>query len=131
MSESTVRLQIPAASGYLVLARTAVAALCARLDYPLDRLEDVKLAVDEACSLLLSDAKDDSVIELALTAGADGLLTIAATAATKQGRAPKQTSFAWTVLTALVDSVTASAADGLVTIELTASRAGNESAVGA
>lgn len=118
MSDSTVRLSFPAAGGYLVLARTAVAALCARLDYPLDRLEDVKLAVDESCAWLLTDACADATIELALTSDSRGELLIEATTRTKHGQTPSQSSFAWTVLSALVDSVQASAQDGLVTISL-------------
>lgn len=121
MSESSVRLQLPASSAYLVLARTSVAAICARLDYPLDRLEDVKLAVDEACSLLLADTDPDRTLNLELTPTADGNLEVQVSSQTVHGKAPRQTSFAWTVLTALVDSVTATADEGIVTISLRAS----------
>lgn len=122
MSSSTVRLEIPAASGYLVLARTAVAAMCARLDYPLDRLEDVKLAVDEACSLLLGDTDSAETLTLALQPGEDGSLKAIVSATTRHGKAPKQSSFAWTVLSALVENVSASVEDGQVSIALQASR---------
>lgn len=122
MTDSTVKLRLPATSGYLVLARTAVAALCARLDYPLDRLEDAKLAVNEACSLLLADAREDSELDIQLTSDSDGSLSVTLRAQTQHGRPPKQTSFAWTVLSALVDSVTASASNDTVTITLQASR---------
>lgn len=122
MSSSTVRLEIPAASGYLVLARTAVAAMCARLDYPLDRLEDVKLAVDEACSLLLSDTDADATLTLALQPGDDGSLKATVSAVTRHGKAPKQSSFAWTVLSALVEDVSSAVEAGQVSIALQASR---------
>ena len=118
MKAPTVRLSFPAQSGYLTLARVAVGALCARLDFPIDRLDDTSLAVSEACALLLADARPDSVIELALAAEADGGLLVSATTRTIRGRPPRQTSFTWTVLAALVDSVDATAADGLVTIVL-------------
>jgi serine/threonine-protein kinase RsbW len=121
VSNSTVRLEIPAASGYLALARTAVVAMCARLHYPIDVLEDVKLAVDEACSLLLSDTEPDNTLIIALSPGDDSRLDIEVTARTRQGRAPRQTSFAWTVMSALVDEVSATAVDGDVTISLRAS----------
>lgn len=122
MSSSTVRLELPAASGYLVLARTAVAAMCARLDYPLDRLEDVKLAVDEACSLLLLDTDADQTLTLALEPGTNGELKAVVSATTRHGRTPKQSSFAWTVLSALVDNVSAAAEGGCVSISLYARR---------
>ena len=113
VSSSTVRIELPAASGYLVLARTAVAAMCARLDYPLDRLEDVKLAVDEACSLLLSDTDADGTLSVAMAP---------VSAVTRHGKTPKQSSFAWTVLSALVEDVSASVDAGQVSITLSASR---------
>lgn len=122
MSSSTVRLELPAASGYLVLARTAVAAMCARLDYPLDRLEDVKLAVDEACTLLLSDTDPNQTLMLALEPGEDGALRATVSAVTRHGKAPKQSSFAWTVLSALVEDVSAAVEAGQVSISLHASR---------
>ena len=122
VSSSTVRIELPAASGYLVLARTAVAAMCARLDYPLDRLEDVKLAVDEACSLLLSDTDADGTLSVAMAPGEDGQLNVAVSAVTRHGKTPKQSSFAWTVLSALVEDVSASVGAGQVSITLSASR---------
>jgi serine/threonine-protein kinase RsbW len=122
VSGSTVRLELPASSGYLVLARSAAAAMCAELNYPLDRLEDVKLAVDEGCSLMLSDTDADEVITLVLSPDEDGRLDISITATTRHGKAPKATSFAWTVLCALVDQVSATAAHGRLTISLQASR---------
>ncbi len=117
-----MRLELPAASGYLVLARTAVAAMCARLDYPLDRLEDVKLAVDEACSLLLLDTEANETLTLTLEPGSDGDLKATVSASTRHGKTPKQSSFAWTVLTALVEDVSAVAENGYVSISLRANR---------
>lgn len=122
VSQRSVRLKMPASSEYLRIARTATAAVCARLDYPIDRLEDIKLAVDEACSLLLADAAPDSAIELVMTPDGHGELQIEVSARTRRGRPPKQTSFAWTVLSALVDNVEASVEGGIVTIRLHATR---------
>lgn len=121
MRNSAVNLEIPAASAYLVLCRTAVAAMCARLDYPIDRLEDTKLAVDEAATLLLADTDPSETIRIRLTPGVRGHLMIELRARTIHGRAPRQTSFAWTVLSALVDEVLASAENGKVKIILHAS----------
>lgn len=121
MRDSAVSLEIPATSAYLVLGRTAVAATCARLDYPIDKLEDVKLAVDEACTLLLADTDPSETITIRITPGQRGHMMIELRARTIHGRAPKQSSFAWTVLTALVDEVSASVRDGRVRITMHAS----------
>lgn len=123
MTDPAVRLTIPASSGYLVLARTTVAAMCARLDYPIDRLDDVKLAVDEACSVILKDSLPGEPIQIVFTPEDDGHLQIVLSGVTHHGRPPKATSFAWTVLTALVEEVEASAdGDSRISIRLRAAR---------
>lgn len=123
MSEGSVRLAFPATASHLVLARAAVAAVCARLDFPLDRLDDVKLAIDEACAMLLSDAAPSSQLRVSLLPCHPDQVAIAITASTLHGRTPKKHSFSWTVLSALVDSVEVAVADSAqVTIRMTASR---------
>ena len=130
MTDSAVRLNIPASSGYLVLARTAVAAVCARQDFPIDRLEDVKLAIDEACSLVLSDSIPGEGINIDLSTQDDGDVVIVVSGRTNHGRPPKRTSFSWTVLTALVDDVEAAAEpDGLIVIRLRAGRGADSPSV--
>ena len=51
-----------------------------------------------------------------------GHVQISMAATTRQGKPPKKSSFAWTVLSALVDRVSASTHDGRLTISLEASR---------
>lgn len=123
LRDQSVRLRFPANGSYQVLARAAVAAVCARLDYPLDRLDDVKLAIDEACSLLLSDAKPQSDLHVELTPHSGGGLDLVVTATTNRGKAPRRHTFAWTVLAALVESVSAETSDDdVVTIRMRAGR---------
>jgi serine/threonine-protein kinase RsbW len=122
-SQGPVALHIPAASAYLALARAATAAVCARLDFPVDLLEDTALAVDEAASLLLQDAVAGSELTCSWTPDGDDLL-IQVTSESQSGRTPRETTFAWTVLTALVNGVTADLADNRVTLSLTVSKAG-------
>ena len=105
-----------------MLARPAGAPTCPPRGSPLDRLEDVKLAVDEACSLLLSDTDADGTLSVAMAPGEDGQLNVAVSAVTRHGKTPKQSSFAWTVLSALVEDVSASVDAGQVSITLSASR---------
>ena len=50
-----VEIRLPADSAYLSVLRTATAGLAARLDFTLDEIEDLRIAVDEACALLLAD----------------------------------------------------------------------------
>src|SRR5688500_20320112 len=54
--EDAVEIRLPADSAYLSVLRTATAGLAARLDFTLDEIEDLRIAVDEACAMLLPQA---------------------------------------------------------------------------
>ena len=120
---STIRLSVPASSAWVVLVRTAATACCARLDFDVNRLEDVRLAVDEVASLLIEQSVDDGEIACAFTTHDDGRLDIALRARTTSGTLPDTSTFAWAVLTALVDEVTATVDALDVTVVLRTSRA--------
>ena len=119
----TVVLRIPAEAAYVSVVRTATAGLAARLDMTLDDIEDLRIAVDEACALLLADAHVASDLTCTFTV-ADSSLTIDVEAPTRSGKAPAQDTFAWTVLTALAGDVTAEAKNGVVRISLSRKRTG-------
>src|SRR5688500_8363327 len=51
-----VVLRLPADGAYLSVLRTATAGLASRLDFTLDDIEDLRIAVDEACAMLLPQA---------------------------------------------------------------------------
>jgi serine/threonine-protein kinase RsbW len=116
-----VELRIPASSAYLALVRATTNSTCARGDFTLDRLDDVTLAVDEAVSLLMSDSKPGTSLTCRWLLSDSGI-TITVASSSSAGRAPRTRSFAWTVLTALVDHAHASIVDDIVTITLTAKR---------
>jgi serine/threonine-protein kinase RsbW len=119
-----VELRLPAESAYLSVLRTATAGLAARLDFTLDEIEDLRIAVDEACALLLPDARDDQPLVCRFTLEAD-CLEVSVQATTHTGRTPTRDSFAWTVLTALAGEVQASSTpDGSVTLTLRKHRGG-------
>ena len=56
LSRTPVEIRLPADSAYLSVLRTATAGLAARLDFTLDEIEDLRIAVDEACAMLLPQA---------------------------------------------------------------------------
>lgn len=101
-----VSVRLPAVSAYLSVLRTATAGLAARLDFTLDQIEDLRIAVDEACAMLLRQAVPgtDLVAEFELT-GAE--MTIRVEVSTVGVTTPKRDDFAWMVLTALADEVDA------------------------
>lgn len=120
-SPDQVQLRIPASSAYLALARATTAGVCARSDFTLDRLEDLSLAVDEAISLLLLDAVPGTELDC-VWQPADGGVQVQITSVSSSGRTPRTTTFAWTVLSALVNQASAAIADGRVTLTLAADR---------
>lgn len=98
-----VELRVPADPAYLTVIRTASAGLAARLDLTLDEIEDLRIAVDEACALLLAHSTHDGENLHAEFTLRPGSLDVHV-----QGPArtlPDRDSFAWTVLEALVGGV--------------------------
>ena len=106
----------------MVLARTTATACCARLDFGVDRLEDVRLAVDEVAAMLIAEASPGTELTCVFTPYDHGGLDIALTASTGTGVLPRTDTFAWAVLTALVDDVTATVDASEVTVVLRTSR---------
>jgi serine/threonine-protein kinase RsbW len=91
--------------------------MSARADLPVDQLEDVRLAVDEAVSQLIVDAPPDSTVTCSFTPRERGL-DVVLSCPSVSGRPPATDTFAWTVLTALVDDVSAQVSDGELTLVL-------------
>ncbi|GHJ51784.1 MULTISPECIES: ATP-binding protein [Micromonospora] len=121
--DDVVHLTVPADGGYLGVLRTATAGLAARLQFALDEIEDLRIAVDEACAMLLAIATRDAELECRFAVTEDAL-TVEVTVPTVRGATlPSESSFAWKVLTALTTSASARAADGRATISLLTRRA--------
>jgi serine/threonine-protein kinase RsbW len=121
-AEDQVTVRLPAEGAYLSVLRTATAGLAARLDFTLDEIEDLRIAVDEACAMLLSQAVPGASLECEFTLGHD-VMTIAVSATCLAPQQPATDTFAWTVLTALAGSVDAHVGPGdVLTIVLRKTR---------
>ncbi|MGN9779040.1 ATP-binding protein [Micromonospora sp. H33] len=121
--DDVVHLTVPADGGYLGVLRTATAGLAARLQFALDEIEDLRIAVDEACAMLLAIATRDAELDCRFSV-TDDALTVEVTVPTVRGaKLPAESSFAWKVLTALTTSASATAAGGRATISLLTRRA--------
>jgi serine/threonine-protein kinase RsbW len=95
------------------------------MDFSLDRLEDVRLAVDETASMLIKGAQPDSELEVELNPQVGGQLDLTFSVQTATGALPATNSFSWTVLTALVDDVRATVDATHLSIHLRASATEN------
>lgn len=105
-----VVITLPADSAYLSVLRTATAGLAARLDFTIDEIEDLRIAVDEACAMLLPQAVPgaDITCEFLLE---DDSIRVGVSVLTVDGEQPSRDTFAWTVLSALAGDVDSSADD--------------------
>jgi serine/threonine-protein kinase RsbW len=72
---SPVTVTIPARADLVHVFRTVVAAVAARLDFPYDALDDLRMVVDEASAALLAIRPPAGRLTLRLTSG-DGRLEI-------------------------------------------------------
>jgi serine/threonine-protein kinase RsbW len=106
-----VTVRMPADGAYLSVLRTATAGLAARLDFTLDDIEDLRIAVDEACAMLLSQAIPGSSLECSFTLEPE-CMAISVSVPSLDPRPPSADTFAWTVLSALAGSVEAQAGPG-------------------
>ncbi|HEX4190208.1 MAG TPA: ATP-binding protein [Marmoricola sp.] len=111
-------VRLPAETAYVAVLRMAASGIAARLDFTLDEIEDLRMAVSEACSLVLGDATpggsltarfylDQQHIEVRVSADA------------VDPSVPDTDSFAWQVLTTTATDVTAAAAPHELAVTLT------------
>ena len=113
-----VTLRLPAAGAYLSVLRTATASLASRLDFTIDDIEDLRIAVDEACAMLLPQAVPGADLECSFELTGDAL-AVSVSVLTLDGAQPSRDTFAWTVLTALAGEVDSAVdADDRVTLSL-------------
>jgi serine/threonine-protein kinase RsbW len=103
-SSPDVELRLPAESAYVAVLRMTTAGLAARLDFTLDDIEDLRMAVGEACALVLehADPGGDMYAAFDLT---DGSIRVSVSADSGAAGDPDQESFGWQVLTALTSDV--------------------------
>jgi len=99
-----VELRLPAESAYVSVLRMTTAGLAARLDFTLDDIEDLRMAVGEACALVLelADPGGDMYATFDLR---DGSIRVAVSADSSNADTPDEDSFGWQVLTALTSDV--------------------------
>src|SRR4051812_31374963 len=113
-----VSIRLPAVGAYLSVLRTATAGLAARLDFTLDDIEDLRIAVDEACAMLLAQAAPAATLDCTFEM-LPKTMKVCVSVITTNGQQPSRDTFAWTVLSALAGSVDSAVdADKRVTIEL-------------
>jgi serine/threonine-protein kinase RsbW len=101
-----VTVQVPADSAYIAVLRTTTAGLATRLDLTLDAIEDLRIAVNEACALLLRQADSGAALDCVYELRPHEM-TVTVSAPTRGSELPSTDGLAWAVLNALAGSVDA------------------------
>jgi serine/threonine-protein kinase RsbW len=96
-----VHLQIPAEARYLRLARLTASSLAADLDFGTDELDDLKVAVDELCAVLLHEA--DGPLDLSFETNGRRIV-VQGSCATASDTPPELHPFASELLSIVADS---------------------------
>jgi serine/threonine-protein kinase RsbW len=101
--EVTVRL--PALRRYVGSVRTLTTALAAQCDLTVDDIEDVQIAIDEACALLLQHApRSQAWLDLQFLIN-DGRLVADVRMDVQSGAEIDRTGLSWMVLSSVTDTL--------------------------
>ena len=117
-SRADVELRLPADGVYVSVVRTTTAGLAARLDFLIDDIEDLRIAVGEACAMVLpeADLESDLVCRYFM---APGRLTVEVAVSAAAPDGPEYDSFAWQVLSTMATLAEADTSGGEFAIRLT------------
>ena len=113
-----VELRLPAESAYVAVLRMTTAGLAARLDFTLDDIEDLRMAVGEACALVLEHAVPQGDLHATFDLS-DGSIRVSVSADSTAEAEPDEDSFGWQVLTALTSDVDTTRADDKMWLSFT------------
>jgi len=121
-----IALSVPADPAFIHIVRSVTGAAAARHEFTYEGVDDLRIAVDEACTRLLSISNPGSRISLEIQAEADQLRIRASIDAVEDGVEPRALwptgaetdEIAWTIMRALADAVDAGSNDGTSWIEL-------------
>ena len=113
-----VELRLPADNAYASVLRTTTAGLAARLDFPIDDIEDLRIAVGEASAMVLPEAAPGSDLTC-LFYMEHAELTVSVAVRIDEPVKPDYDSFAWQVLTTLASRATAETGSGEYVVTLT------------
>ena len=112
-----VELRLPADSAYVSVLRTTTAGLAARLDFPIDDIEDLRIAVGEASAMVLPEADPESDLNCRFYMTPGALTVEVEVSAARPGK-PDYDSFAWQVLSTMATQAEADVSDGQFAIRL-------------
>jgi serine/threonine-protein kinase RsbW len=106
LTGNCVRVAIPADPALIPSVRAVAVDLAIREEFDLDRVADLRLAVDEVCAILVQRAAPDAELTCML-AVSESDLRLVAECLVRTVEAPAEISFGWQLLDALCDGLSA------------------------
>lgn len=129
-SRADVELRLPAVGAYASVVRTTAAGLAARLDFTIDDIEDLRIAIGEATALAISAADPGTDLVACFYFGAGSLTVTLETVA--EDHPPLDTeSFAWQVLDTMAQDASAGPEGGRFVVRFTVTSAVDAGMTGA
>ncbi|GAA2979326.1 ATP-binding protein [Actinokineospora diospyrosa] len=107
-----VELRLRADLANLPIVRAVAAAVAMGADFTVDEIDDLRLAVDEACSQLIVLAAPGAELDCRFSREPAGVRFSASTRS-HAGTAPATDTFGWHVLRTLADSVETGLGEGV------------------
>jgi serine/threonine-protein kinase RsbW len=107
-ADTEVVVTAPARPDMVHVLRAVASSLAARLDFPYDDIDDLRISIDEACAQLLAVGGAARTFSLRLTATAGGIQALVALDGGDAGRWPPpdlEDTLTWKVLSGLSDDV--------------------------
>ena len=120
MPDDDIRLAVPALPQYVRLARLTVASLASQHGFSFDAIEDLRIAVDELCYLLVGADGRPGTITLRFAVEDDAIVVVADGAAGDDR--PQLGELSAQILAATVDAHDVTHLGGRITCRLTRHR---------
>ena len=117
---TTISLTVPASPSSIAIVRTVAATVAGRLDVPYDTVDDLRIAVAEACNRILTSAPHAAELRLEVEWDEASLVATVSTAVSPgDDRAPAHaTAWEWRIIEGLTDHASEAITDGRLAIEL-------------
>lgn len=117
-SRADVELRLPAESAYATIVRTTAAGLAARLDFTIDDIEDLRIAIGEASALAIPAADPGTDLVSSFFFG-HGSMTVTLEVEAMDDPPLDKESFAWQVLDTIAQDASAGAEGGRFRVRFT------------
>jgi serine/threonine-protein kinase RsbW len=109
---STVHLEIPASGASLSVSLAPPTGLAAQLQFTYEEIDDLRIAVDEACTQLLARRGSATTLNVAYHLAEAELRVDVSIEAADRGDPLERDTFAWQILSAMTDEVREQSEDG-------------------